>query len=239
MRPELRNDLIFAALFFFVVMTWTGSWILALIFMFCLGWHEYGHVLAFRHAGHKRVRWRFIPFLGAVAWSDAPTRSQVERLYVAMMGPGFSLVLLVLCLLAREAVDPNTQPYWLLSYAILSIGLLNAVNLFPLWPLDGSHVLRAMLAGWAPPGLARQILIASGALLAVLAMLKGLYIIGLFAVFQVMALIRHEATADEVAVKLLTPRERLLGAIVYVATLLAHGLAGWPWLSLFLGLDGR
>ncbi|WP_018631733.1 metalloprotease [Neomegalonema perideroedes] len=237
MRQETRNDLILAVLFFAVVTMLTGSWILALLFMFALGWHEYGHVLAFRQAGHKRVRWRFIPFLGAVAWSGAPTRSQVERLYIALMGPGFSLVLLVLCLLAREMVPVGSQESWLLSYAVLTIGMLNAVNLLPLWPLDGSHVLRAMLAGWAPPGLARSILIASGGLLVILAAIKGLFVISIFASLQIMALIRFESEADEAAVRLLTPQERRLGAVAYFATLGAHGLAGWPFIASFTGLD--
>lgn len=235
MRPELRNDLILAAIFFAVIYMVTGNWILTLVFMASLAWHEYGHVLAFRQAGHQRVRWRFIPFLGAVAWSSAPTRTQLERLYIALMGPGFSLILLVLCVLAFQAVDPRSAAAPVLAYAILSIGFLNALNLLPLAPLDGSHVLKAMLAGWAPPGLARQILIVSGALLVILAFLKGLFFIAVFAMLNVVNLLRDEETADPAAMALLTPRERLLGAVAYVTTLLAHGLAGWPWISDFMG----
>ncbi len=227
MRRETINDLVLALLFLAVIAMQAGL-TFALVLMGALAWHEYGHVIAFRQAGHRNVRWRFIPFLGAVAWSDSRSKSQVEQVYVALMGPGFSLLLLALVTIAQQFVAPMSYEAYVLALASGLIGFLNVTNLFPLYPLDGSHALRAMLAGWAPPGVARKIMMGSGLALVALAFLSGSYFIGLFALFGVLSLSRADAQADEARLAPLTPYERLLCVAAYAACFMAHGLAAWP-----------
>lgn len=123
--------------------------------------HEYGHVLAFRLAGHRQPVFRLAPF-GGVAFSERPAHTQQESAFISLMGPGFSVVLVLAALIGAEALSPAIDPItlqpepvesWRLSaVAILQAivvwtAFLNFLNLLPFYPLDGGRTLRSIASG--------------------------------------------------------------------------------------------
>jgi len=59
-------------------------------------WHEWGHVMAYRVAGHTDARFRLIPRFGGVALSNQSTKDHAADCFVTLMGHGFSVSLVVL-----------------------------------------------------------------------------------------------------------------------------------------------
>lgn len=124
-----------------------------------IGVHEYGHVLAYRLAGHRDPKFMFTP-LGGAAFSKQPHRSHAESFFIAMMGPGFSLILIIIGVLIGAALR-ETNPV-IANYAFSAaywIGLLNAINLLPIYPFDGARALQA-IASAAGPKAMRTIMLA-------------------------------------------------------------------------------
>jgi Zn-dependent protease/carbon monoxide dehydrogenase subunit G len=126
----------------------------ALVLIFALLVHEFGHLLAFRLVGQPWGRLVFLPFLGAIAVPRLPFESQGQSVFSALMGPGFS------CLLTMACVIPYFLG-WQIAPLAAMIGAmaagLNLFNLLPAEPLDGGIALRSVLnrliGNYAPLGL--------------------------------------------------------------------------------------
>lgn len=103
--------------------------------------HELGHVVAMRWAGIPVKGIYFVPFFGGVAVAADRYRSEAEKGLVALMGPGFSLATTVL--LWSLATSGNSD--WVRSLAFMS-ALINGFNLLPILPLDGGHVVQALVS---------------------------------------------------------------------------------------------
>ncbi len=114
--------------------------------------HEFGHVAAFRVAGHDDARFRLVPLLGGYAISDKPVDTQEEDVFITLMGPAICLAPMLLAYglvpFASTVYPPAVGP--LLTFAGVC-GALNFFNLLPIWPLDGGR-LTASITGvfWAP-----------------------------------------------------------------------------------------
>lgn len=107
--------------------------------------HEAGHALAMRWVGLPVQGIYFIPFLGGVAVAAARHRSEAERGFVALMGPGVSLVATGLFVLAAWWTDEQA-----FRFLALISAMLNGLNLAPVLPLDGGHVLDSALSDLDP-----------------------------------------------------------------------------------------
>lgn len=105
--------------------------------------HEFGHLLAYRLMGQPWGRMVFLPFLGALAMPRLPFESQAQTVFAALMGPGFSIVLAVLCAVPW-ILDGTLHPYFI--FLGLITAALNIFNLLPAEPLDGGIALRSVLA---------------------------------------------------------------------------------------------
>ncbi len=105
--------------------------------------HEFGHLLAYRLMGQPWGRMVFLPFLGALAMPRLPFESQGQAVFAALMGPGFSIVLAVLCAVPWY-FDGLIHPYMI--FLGFMTALLNIFNLMPAEPLDGGVALRSVLA---------------------------------------------------------------------------------------------
>ena len=130
------------------------GWKAALLLVIALFVHEFGHLLAYRLMGQPWGRMVFLPFLGAIALPRLPFDSQGQSVFAAMMGPGFSTLLALACLVPAMLGDtPN--PYVALV-GLIVVGL-NIFNLLPVEPLDGGVALRSVLTRlmgpWARFGL--------------------------------------------------------------------------------------
>ncbi len=103
--------------------------------------HECGHALAMRSVGQPVQGIYFIPFFGGVAVAAAPHANETERGFVSFMGPGASLFTTALfyALWLQSGND-------LLADLVLLSAFLNVLNLAPVLPLDGGHVLGALMS---------------------------------------------------------------------------------------------
>lgn len=121
------------------------DWIFGAILLVLLIVHEAGHALAMRWVGLPVQGVYFIPFLGGVAVAAAPHRSEGERGFVALMGPGLSLISTGLFLLVAYATGEQ-----LFLHLAFASAVLNGLNLAPVLPLDGGHVLDSALSASDP-----------------------------------------------------------------------------------------
>jgi Zn-dependent protease len=122
---------------------WLG-WISAALLVVVLGVHEFGHLIAFRMIGQPWGRVLFIPFLGALAVPRLPFRGEREHVFAALMGPGFSVLLLIAAIVFTIAGVPYA------GHLVFVTALINGLNLLPVLPLDGGHAARAILQSVAP-----------------------------------------------------------------------------------------
>ncbi|MGJ8610085.1 MAG: metalloprotease [Octadecabacter sp.] len=112
---------------------------LALIIVIVI--HEFGHVAAFRVAGHHDARFRLVPLMGGYAISNRPVDTQEEDVFITLMGPAICLAPMVLAYgLAELSINIWPAAYGpLLTFASIC-GALNFFNLLPIWPLDGGKL---------------------------------------------------------------------------------------------------
>ena len=118
------------------------GWFVAIVIVFALLVHEFGHLLAFRLIGQPWGRIIFLPFLGAVAVPRLPYESQGQSVFAALMGPGFSVLLALACVVPELLGWPSAKVF--LGIGALTT-LLNALNMIPVEPLDGGVALRSIM----------------------------------------------------------------------------------------------
>ncbi|MDX2263936.1 MAG: hypothetical protein NW215_03070 [Hyphomicrobiales bacterium] len=103
--------------------------------------HELGHVIAMRMVGVPVAFVGLIPFLGGVAAPKRAYDNDAQHAFVALMGPGFSVLPALVALLwfftSGDAVAKE---------AALLFTSVNAINLAPLYPLDGGVIAQKVLA---------------------------------------------------------------------------------------------
>jgi Zn-dependent protease len=110
--------------------------------------HELGHSIVAQRKGSHIQEIVLYPFGGAAKMSNIPSKP-VDEIQVALAGPAVSLLLGIAGTFIGIRIllnQPEGAPYPL----SLQLGVLNIVlfifNLFPVFPMDGGRVLRALLA---------------------------------------------------------------------------------------------
>ena len=104
-----------------------------------LVFHEYGHLRAMKKFGIPTKGMYLIPFVGGIAVGDKP-RTQWEDVYISMMGPVFGLVLTAIFYVAYLITDSH-----FCGLVTSTSALVNLFNLFPVHPLDGGRVIKALV----------------------------------------------------------------------------------------------
>lgn len=104
-----------------------------------LMFHEYGHVRAMKKFGIPTKGFYLIPFLGGIAVGDK-ARTQWESLYISMMGPVYGLVMTAIFYVIFLVTGSH-----FCGLVAATSALLNLVNLFPVYPLDGGQVVKALV----------------------------------------------------------------------------------------------
>ncbi|HSR87557.1 MAG TPA: site-2 protease family protein [Pontiella sp.] len=110
--------------------------------------HELGHsVVAQAKGGHIREIVLY-PFGGAAKISNIPVKP-LDEILVALAGPAVSLILGIIGTVVGLRIF-SMHPEMNYNPLILELGIINIVlfvfNLFPVFPMDGGRVLRAVLA---------------------------------------------------------------------------------------------
>ncbi len=116
---------------------------LAAVLVLALLVHEFGHLLAFRMIGQPWGRLLFLPFLGAIAVPRMPYETQAQSVFAALMGPGFSCLMLFACIAAQSFNPPLAKLFAIIGDVT---AFLNLFNLLPVEPLDGGIALRSVLS---------------------------------------------------------------------------------------------
>ena len=120
------------------------NWRICLWFLLCAGVHELGHLLAMRLC---RVRLRGMTLSASGAVIDGAFPNYALEFWCALAGPMIGILLGIGLLFVLPVP------------AIISL-LLSAINLLPLYPLDGGRMLRALLLRrFAPELVARWLCI--------------------------------------------------------------------------------
>lgn len=111
----------------------------ALALVAVLVFHEYGHVRAMKKFGIPTKGFYLIPFFGGVALGDK-ARTQWEELYISMMGPVFGLMMTAVFYIIFLITGSH-----FCGLVTATSALLNLINLFPVYPLDGGRVVKALV----------------------------------------------------------------------------------------------
>ncbi|MGB3501131.1 MAG: site-2 protease family protein [Mesorhizobium sp.] len=129
-----------------------GGFLLAVLITMVVALHELGHMIAFRIAGHRKVRMIFIPLLGGVAIGGRPYNSHFEVAFVALMGAGFSAFLIPPLLMIGDSAAAAGHVIGAKFFAaiVACVALFNLANVVPVWKFDGGQVLRQIVPGGTP-----------------------------------------------------------------------------------------
>lgn len=129
--------LLFVAVFFSVLQE---NFLFVCEIVGILLFHELGHFIAIKLYGYKSVNMMFIPFIGAMVSGNAQKISQKQRINIALLGPlpGILVGSVMLMLFLN-----GNQNAILLEVSLLLL-VINVLNLSPLDPLDGGHIIEAL-----------------------------------------------------------------------------------------------
>jgi stage IV sporulation protein FB len=149
-KPEIVSDknrsswiktgismLLFVAVFFLL---FSDNYVLIAEIVAILLIHELGHFVMMKRYGYSSVNILFIPIFGAMVSGEKTSATQEQKFWISILGPLPGIVAgttgLFYCLNVGD-----TSFLFEFSLLLLSINLL---NLFPLDPLDGGHVIEAL-----------------------------------------------------------------------------------------------
>ena len=107
--------------------------------------HEMGHYLGMRFFGYRNVRMFFIPLFGAAVSGQKTTAKSYQEAIVTLLGPlpGLFLAAALMGAAFLPGLDQMVKHY--LIWASLVFGMLNGINLLPVFPLDGGRLLNQIL----------------------------------------------------------------------------------------------
>ena len=188
----------------------------ALLLVFALFVHEFGHLLAYRLMGQPWGRMIFLPFLGAIAMPRLPLESQAQSVFAALMGPGFSALLALACALPFALGDTNHPVIALMG--LVTAGL-NIFNMLPAEPLDGGIALRSILSRMIGHR-ANYGLMAVGALIGVIGLMMGQIVLLIFGGLAILANLKARKIDDGLIP--LTTLGISISAFGYIAIATAH-----------------
>jgi Zn-dependent protease len=118
-----------------------GSWF-GIGFAVLILWHEMGHYVAVRRLGLPADMPVFLPGLGAYVRWQAMGVSVETRAMVSLAGPIAGLVAAMICAALWRATD-----HGLWAALARASAWLNALNLIPIWILDGGQASHALGRG--------------------------------------------------------------------------------------------
>lgn len=127
--------------------TFTGTFIWAAIIFFSVLIHEFGHALTAVAFG-QRARIQLVG-MGGVTQREGPRLKLWKEFLIVLNGPLAGFLLFVIAYQLREILDFHDHSKHLLSYALNITIWANffwtIINLLPIYPLDGGHLLRIIL----------------------------------------------------------------------------------------------
>lgn len=190
--------------------------------------HELGHMVAYRAFGHQSVRMIFVPLLGGIAIGGRPYHSHFEVATCALMGAGFSALLVPILIAAHQSIAGFPHPAGMdgpILVFLVILGAFNLLNLLPTYRFDGGQVLRQVFEGQYALGIASFMV--SGVILWV-GWRIGLappILLGGLAIFILLSMIRTKSVKPREALVPISSPERLMTGLGYYAALAMHANA--------------
>lgn len=186
LRP--KGNAIFLAIAALATAMWYFDPVAGLALTLVVVVHEFGHVAAYRVAGHPDARFRLIPMVGGVAISKRRPENDLHDVYITVMGPGISLALMVFSFLLRDGpFGANPLVALFLTELALFTAAINFLNLLPIYPLDGGRIAWTLLGRYAP-GLTRLFLTLISLAICAFAVWNLSIVLFIFALFTLQAL---------------------------------------------------
>lgn len=149
--------------------------------------HEFGHYLAMRLFGYTNVHMLALPLVGGVTIGSETHPSAARKAWMAIMGPLPGIVLGWLLLWISYVLEIDDAALRICIYALLFI---NYLNVLPILPLDGGHVVQSLIPGkWYK--LQPAIIFATCIVGIILGMISKFYIISLLCGLQLPRLIEQ------------------------------------------------
>ncbi len=119
--------------------SWFFSFQFAIALLACLVFHEYGHIRAMKYFNMPTKGIYLIPFFGGMALTDGKINTRWQDVVISIMGPFFGLGMSLFCMVGYWITD-NVFFAGLATFN----ALLNIINLLPILPLDGGHILKSV-----------------------------------------------------------------------------------------------
>jgi Zn-dependent protease len=195
--------------------------------------HEFGHVAAYRIAGHADARFRLIPLFGGAAISDQHPASQEKAFFISLMGPGICVAPMALAV-ALAGSDQLWDRYpdvaeflWVFG---TSCAVINLFNLLPFYPLDGGNCLRILCHTFWPAG-TRILTIAMSAVAAAAAVHFQMLFLFVFVLMGMNGLMQSENLLQ--VQRRMGWRRGLLALAAYGTTTAAHFMGAAEVLSYY------
>lgn len=151
-KPELVQPeqgsrygrLLISMVLFFVVLILIvpENYLLAFEIMAILFLHEAGHLIMMKLYGYRSVNMLFIPLFGAMVSGSKNQVSQRQRVLISLMGP-LPGIILGCVFLVISGYQIQSEPVILVELGLLLVSI-NILNLIPLDPLDGGHIIETL-----------------------------------------------------------------------------------------------
>lgn len=123
-----------------IIFNWLFSVILVAVILF----HELGHYLAMRLFGYTSVHMLALPLVGGVTIGYEVNPSAAKKAWMSLMGPLPGIILGWLLLWFSLEYEINSQA---LQMSIFLLLFINYLNILPILPLDGGHVIQSLIPG--------------------------------------------------------------------------------------------
>ena len=136
--------------------------------------HEMGHYLGMRIFGYRNVRMFFIPLFGAAVSGQKTTAKTYQEAIVTLLGPLPGLCLAIVLFGAASVPGLAREVRTELIRAAVLFGVINGINLLPVFPLDGGRLLNQILFS------------------------RNRYLEGVFQLLAAIALVAYGATAERI-----------------------------------------
>jgi Zn-dependent protease len=196
---------------------WVLSWKAAIMITVALAVHEFGHLLAYVLIGQPWGRMIFLPFLGAMAMPRLPFETQAQVIFAALMGPGISVVLGLLC--AGGAMLWPAYADSLMLMGLITVAL-NLSNLLPVEPLDGGVAMRSIMH-WMLGRFARFGLMGTGVIIAIIGISMGQVILIALGLLALVA--NFKTRVIDSGLRELSMLQACISVFGYVAMISAYG----------------
>ncbi|MEK4627863.1 MAG: site-2 protease family protein [Solibacillus sp.] len=121
---------LFLILLFFIILY--GNIALYSVIIISLLFHEFGHYVAAKLVGAKIERCVIVPYGGEMKIKNELALSYNQLTIIALGGPIASAIGMFVALYLP---DNFTEPFFYMNFLLL------AINLIPIWPLDGGRLL--------------------------------------------------------------------------------------------------